>query len=128
MTQNSTRRGNDFEPRVARLVDGTVYAGKDGDVDVTGTNIRLECKYIQGLRAFKAKEYHDQILDYEKRNPEKKFGLAYTGGKTYQNARVWVTIPLESFNEYTGWLRKQMARKLLGMEETDGTEDTSSRS
>jgi hypothetical protein len=118
----ATDRGHEFEHRVARLVDGTVYVGQGADVDVTGTNFRLECKYVQNLRAFKAKEYHDQILDYEKRNTGKRFGLVYTGGKPYQNARVWVSVPLESFNEYVAFLRRRSALQLLEMGETDGIE------
>jgi hypothetical protein len=78
-------------------VQGTKWAGFDGDVDVTGTPFRLECKYAVDLRSLKTKQYHDQILEYEKRNPEKVFGLVYTGGRSYQNARIWVTVPIETF-------------------------------
>lgn len=113
----ATQRGLAFEDRITKQVKGTKYAGKDGDVDVTGTNIRLECKYALGLRRLKTKEYHDQILAYEKRDPDRIFALAYTGGKSYQNARVWVTLPFESFLEFVEFKRRQDALETLGITE-----------
>jgi hypothetical protein len=58
------------------------------------------------------KEWHDQIAAYEKRHPDKKFGLAYTGGKPYQNARIWVSIPMEEFQSF---LVLQSTEKLLAV-------------
>lgn len=109
----ATRRGHDFEYRVAKLVDGLVYAGQDGDVEVPGTDIRIECKYSDGFGYMRFKEWHDQIAAYEAKAKGKRFVLAYSGGKSYQNARIWFSVPDALFTDFITFLRWKSALHAL---------------
>lgn len=92
---NARRHGLDTEHRIAKVMGGVVYAGQDGDVEARG--YRVECKYRTDLNTAEIKDWHNQILGYEKRNPGKKFVLAYTGGKAFHNAQIWVSMKIEEF-------------------------------
>lgn len=101
----ATKRGLDFEKRVARDTGGLLWSGTDGDVEIPGTDLRIECKYSLGFRNTRFKEWHDQVSRYETKKSGKRFVLAYTGGREYQNSRVWYSVPSELFLEFISFLR-----------------------
>jgi hypothetical protein len=90
---DARRHGRDFEYRIKKNWDGVIVAGQEGDVQV-GPYL-VECKFRTGLKLESGttlREWHEQMLRYEKAQPDQKVVLAYTGGRTYQNAGVWVSV------------------------------------
>ena len=43
------------------------------------------------------RQFLDQVHGYEKRNPDTHFVLLISGGRDYQNARVWI---IQDFNDW----------------------------
>lgn len=97
MVRSSKDLGNAFEARVAKYFDGLVYTGQDGDVVIPGTPYTLECKFTKNLENFKIRDWHNQIREYEQRNVDRCYPLVYSGGRSFQNARIWVSLPGEEF-------------------------------
>ena len=90
---DARRHGRDFEYRIKKNWRGTIVAGQEGDVQV-GPYL-VECKFRTGLKlesGFTLRDFHDQMFKYEQSQPDQKVILAYTGGKSYQNSAVWVSM------------------------------------
>lgn len=95
---DARRHGRDFEYRVKNNWRGVIVAGQEGDVQV-GPYL-VECKFRSGLKlesGLTLQGWHDQMLRYEQSQPDQKVVLAYTGGKTYQNSAIWVSIREKEF-------------------------------
>jgi len=102
---NARRLGNDTEFRIAKTLGGTIWAGQDGDVEARG--YRVECKYRSNLNSAELGDWHNQIGGYEKSNPGKEFVLAYTAGKKFQNAQIWISMKVEEFIRLTNLDKEQ---------------------
>jgi hypothetical protein len=91
------RHGSDFEKRVATKVGGYVWRGLDGDVEDYTHGYRIECKYRVGLNlesGHTLKDWLDQVARYAlKWPPGRRWALVFTGGKSYQNAALFVVLP-----------------------------------
>jgi hypothetical protein len=90
---DARRHGRDFEYRIKKHWGGVIVAGQEGDVQV-GPYL-VECKFRTGLKlesGLTLRDFHDQMFKYEKSQPDQKVVLAYTGGRTYQNGAVWVSM------------------------------------
>src|SRR6476469_3397269 len=90
---DARRHGRDFEYRIKKTWGGDIVAGQEGDVQV-GPYL-VECKYRTGLKletGFTLRDWHEQMLKYEKAQPDQKVVLAYTGGRSYQNGAVFVSL------------------------------------
>lgn len=101
---NARRRGAEFEKRVARLLGGTIHPGLDGDVSARG--YMLECKYRHDLTlqsTSELREFHEQIERYRREHWPRgqRYALVYTGGKSFNNAQIYVSIPIEEFERLT---------------------------
>lgn len=99
--QLARRRGRSFEYRVAKLLDGYVYTGTDGDV-VAGDTI-VECKYRRGFRLMTLTELDDWITQakrnaaaWAQRGQPKAWLLALTGGG---RSGAYVLLPLERYQQ-----------------------------
>ena len=92
------RRGADFEKRLAALMGGTVYHGQAGDVDYK--EFTVEAKYVTGLIRLGDLPNFIEQAKRNSANRGKPWLLAMTGGKTFNNAEVYVLAPLST------WLSK----------------------
>lgn len=100
--RNGREIGYDFEHRVKRDAGGEIYAGHDGDVVARGYYI--ECKARTDLKfgaTTELRQIMDQILGYEKKNPDRKYIGALTGTGSYQRGRYWFIVPSEEFYRLT---------------------------
>ena len=102
-SQRARRRGSDFEARVAGKAGGVIWRGQDGDVDARG--YRIECKYCSDLllpSTATLRDWLDQVYRYKEQWPEdQKWALAFTGGKRYRNAQIFMIIPFEEWDRLT---------------------------
>jgi hypothetical protein len=94
--------GAAFEHRIKKILGGRIYPGLAADVEARG--FRIECKHRTGMKLGSTTEFRDfldQIKRYEDAEPEERFIGAITGGRSYQNGRAWVFMPIETFAELT---------------------------
>jgi hypothetical protein len=96
----ASRRGRDFEHRVAATTEGEVWPGADGDVTAHGA--RVECKSVGGLVGLK------KLADFirqAKRNSAASglpWVLALTGGREFENGETYAVIPLAEWHRLAG--------------------------
>lgn len=100
--RNGREIGYDFEHRIKKYYDGEIYAGHDGDVVARGYHIECKARTDLKLGALNEfRQFHDQILGYEKKNPDRKYILAYTGTGSYQRGRFWIAMDGAEFKRLT---------------------------
>lgn len=100
--RNGREIGYDFEHRVKKDLGGDIYSGHDGDVHARGYYI--ECKARTDLKlgaTTELRSFMDQIAGYERKNPDRKYALAFTGTGSYQRGRYWVAVDAAEFKRIT---------------------------